>query len=454
VSDPNIPGPRVQLDARDERVRTHITAVMTAIKGNSPEALAQPAGLFMSGMLTGLASSLEILLGGTAEQALETVDMRLAAAIGQAYLNGTLPAQPPAPDTDVQPTREEEIRGVQGWMAMDLHQALGLPVDEQADHQGHRSWADWWAYLCHCVRQRTYAELAHARALAEPEDVRADQSIYPRVLTRGLPPEPVDLFFPWRYEIATGDPHPATPDDPPYLVDLVGVFESDPLREATCRLIFHRSQLVGLVRDLTTRGVVPPDLTALVETAKQQMIREGAAPEGTVVPPLEALGYHAMGLGYALERAQAERDAAYRERAQCVALLAALTDGAVVAPAPDVEEPGWQIAYLNLGGRQASWHISPRDADVVEPLEHVAVDDPRAQWDGHTTEAKYAGMAAFTVELMQRCSPACAEGHTYTGRCESATQTPTACAQHPHAPTFDGMCGGCTQYPDDMTQGA
>jgi hypothetical protein len=24
------------------------------------------------------------------------------------------------------------------------------------------------------------------------------------------------------------------------------------------------------------------------------------------------------------------------------------------------------------------------------------------------------------------------------------------CDQHPHAPTFDGLCGGCTQYPADM----
>lgn len=33
--------------------------------------------------------------------------------------------------------------------------------------------------------------------------------------------------------------------------------------------------------------------------------------------------------------------------------------------------------------------------------------------------------------------------------------TPTddgPCAQHPHAPTFNGLCGGCTQYPADMRQ--
>ena len=47
----------------------------------------------------------------------------------------------------------------------------------------------------------------------------------------------------------------------------------------------------------------------------------------------------------------AQRDGAYRERAHLVALLAAMTESAVIAPAPDVEEPGWQIAYLRIGGR-------------------------------------------------------------------------------------------------------
>lgn len=120
---------------------------------------------------------------------------------------------------------------------------------------------------------------------------------------------------------------------------------------------------------------------------------------------------------YAVEQ---ERDGAYRERAHLVALLAAMTDGAVIAPAPDVDEPGWQIVYLTLGGRQASWHISPRDADLFQHVTYVGEQDPRAQWDGHTTEEKYDGIAAWTGELMQQCGPACSETHTETGRCEIA----------------------------------
>ncbi|MFF8656784.1 hypothetical protein [Streptomyces huasconensis] len=117
---------------------------------------------------------------------------------------------------------------------------------------------------------------------------------------------------------------------------------------------------------------------------------------------------------------EAERDGAYRERAHLVALLAAMTPGAVIAPAGDVDEPGWQIAYLRIGGRQCSWHIAPRDAAFFEHLEHVPADDPRAQWDGHTTDEKYGHIAAWTTELAERCGPECSEMHTEAGRCETA----------------------------------
>lgn len=120
------------------------------------------------------------------------------------------------------------------------------------------------------------------------------------------------------------------------------------------------------------------------------------------------------------EQAEAERDGAYRERAHLVALLAAMTDGAVSTDAPDTDEPGWQIAYLTLGGRQASWHIAPRDADLFQHVERVGALDVRALWDGHTTEEKYAHITAWTAELAQRCGPACSEMHTETGRCEIA----------------------------------
>jgi hypothetical protein len=88
-------------------------------------------------------------------------------------------------------------------------------------------------------------------------------------------------------------------------------------------------------------------------------------------------------------------DAAYRERAHLVAWLAALHP-AVIAPAPDVDEPGWQIVYITAGRWQMSWHIAPRDAELFRRVEHVAADDPRAQWDGHTTDQKYARIRSHT----------------------------------------------------------
>lgn len=124
--------------------------------------------------------------------------------------------------------------------------------------------------------------------------------------------------------------------------------------------------------------------------------------------------------GEARHQAEQERDGAYRERAQLLAWLAALHP-AVIAPALDLDEPGWWILYLNpAAAGQMSWHISPRDAGIFAHVERVEPDDPRAQWDGHTTPEKYQRIAAVTAGLAERCGPECDEMHTETGRCEIA----------------------------------
>ncbi|MFE9906447.1 hypothetical protein [Streptomyces achromogenes] len=86
-----------------------------------------------------------------------------------------------------------------------------------------------------------------------------------------------------------------------------------------------------------------------------------------------------------------ERDAAYRERAQLLAWLAALHPGtAVRTPATDTnDEDGWQLLYLVAGGWQMSWHIHPADTDLFRHVTVVSPSDPRAQWDGHTAVQKY-----------------------------------------------------------------
>jgi hypothetical protein len=91
-----------------------------------------------------------------------------------------------------------------------------------------------------------------------------------------------------------------------------------------------------------------------------------------------------------LERAEKERDGAYRERAQLLAWLAALHPSTtVITQSPDVDEDGWQLLYLVADGWQLSWHIHPRDADLFGHVTVVDVTDPRAQWDGHGTVQKY-----------------------------------------------------------------
>jgi len=78
----------------DARARTHIKALIDEAKHQTASAPA-PAQMFFGGMLSGLAAALEILNGGTAEGSMETIVNRLSAAIGQAYLDGQLPPQPP-----------------------------------------------------------------------------------------------------------------------------------------------------------------------------------------------------------------------------------------------------------------------------------------------------------------------------------------------------------------------
>jgi len=93
-----------------------------------------------------------------------------------------------------------------------------------------------------------------------------------------------------------------------------------------------------------------------------------------------------------IETVAAERDTAYRERAQLVALLAAIYPAAI-APAPDFE--GWSIVYVDLPTGQASWHISVAD---LELFEHVA-KRTHVAWDGHSTEEKYRRIARLAVDL-------------------------------------------------------
>ncbi|MFC7906437.1 hypothetical protein [Streptomyces nigra] len=58
-----------------------------------PAELPQPAALFISGMLTGLAAAVHILDGSTGEKEMERVETELSAAIGRAVLTGSIPTE-------------------------------------------------------------------------------------------------------------------------------------------------------------------------------------------------------------------------------------------------------------------------------------------------------------------------------------------------------------------------
>jgi hypothetical protein len=132
------------------------------------------------------------------------------------------------------------------------------------------------------------------------------------------------------------------------------------------------------------------------QSARSRALANLAALDATL--DTSALSYALVDAHAELRTTEAARDGAYRERAHLTAWLATIHPS-VIAPAPDVDEPGWQILYLTAGGRQMSWHIHPRDAELYAHVEHVPSDDPRAQWDGHTTDEKYQaiqGLAAAT----------------------------------------------------------
>ncbi len=94
-------------------------------------------------------------------------------------------------------------------------------------------------------------------------------------------------------------------------------------------------------------------------------------------------------------------DDLYRERAHLIALMAAYHPAVLCYSDPSA--PDWPVIYINtrLGG-QLSWHISPDDLDLFGHVPIVEKGDPRAEWDGHTTELKLARLKA----LIKQASPA------------------------------------------------
>ena len=89
-----------------------------------------------------------------------------------------------------------------------------------------------------------------------------------------------------------------------------------------------------------------------------------------------------------VERLRAEKDGAYHERNQVVAALAKLFPSGI---AVDPNEPDWPVLYIDLPDGQVSWHFQRSEA--LELLAGIPKYD--GEWDGHSTEEKYARLQAL-----------------------------------------------------------
>ncbi|MFD7507905.1 hypothetical protein ACFV5N_00955 [Streptomyces sp. NPDC059853] len=89
----------------------------------------------------------------------------------------------------------------------------------------------------------------------------------------------------------------------------------------------------------------------------------------------------------------AQLTAVYRERTHLLAHLAALYPSRL-RDGGDPERPGWAVLDVELPTGQASWHIAPRDLDL---LTHVPAGP--GQWDGHSTAEKYERLEALTTTI-------------------------------------------------------
>lgn len=90
-------------------------------------------------------------------------------------------------------------------------------------------------------------------------------------------------------------------------------------------------------------------------------------------------------------KALTERDRAYRERNQLVALLSTLYPSKRARTHIPGWDPAWHgCVFIEFPTFQGSWHYHDDDADLFEHL-----PDELVAWDGHTTEEKYERIAGL-----------------------------------------------------------
>jgi len=89
-----------------------------------------------------------------------------------------------------------------------------------------------------------------------------------------------------------------------------------------------------------------------------------------------------------IEHQRENKDAAYLERNKLVALLAAIFPAGIKQTAIEGWSNDWHsCVYIDFPWGQASWHYNDSHASLFAHLPPYA-----CEYDGHTTEAKYAGI--------------------------------------------------------------
>ena len=131
-----------------------------------------------------------------------------------------------------------------------------------------------------------------------------------------------------------------------------------------------------------------------------EMAREaGAIPIHKSPKEVAVVGNEAIERFAELVRAD-EREAtnnAYRERNQLVALLSTLFPSGKAKTAIEGWDEAWHgCVYIDFPWGQASWHYHTDDEWMFERLPPYT-----EEWDGHTTEAKYAMIA---LAIRARCN--------------------------------------------------
>lgn len=88
---------------------------------------------------------------------------------------------------------------------------------------------------------------------------------------------------------------------------------------------------------------------------------------------------------------KARKDGAYLERNQVVAALAKCFPSGVARTAIEGWSEDWHgCVYIDLPTGQVSWHFHDSQAGLFDGLPPY-----QGQWDGHTTDEKYARLAAL-----------------------------------------------------------